>query len=108
MKRGQCLKFSGDMVKDMSLIAKYEGFKLSDWLQRINSNFDHYVQKKKATVINHIEGQYVIGKMTDSEYRKIMSSKVPKSLIQERVLHKKEAEIYRENARKALLMNIKV
>jgi len=108
MKRGQCLKFSKDMVKDMGLIAKYEGFKLSDWVQRINCNFDHFVQRKKATVIKHIEGQYVIGKMTNSEYMKIMGTEVPKSLVQERELHKKEAEMYKEHARKALLMNIKI
>lgn len=59
------IKFSKEILKDMTLIANYNSIKLSDWIKRLNTNFEILIQEKKAFTIKKLEGLWVLDKMTD-------------------------------------------
>ena len=106
MKKELPLNFSKEILKDMTLIADYKGIKLSDWIKRLNVNFEISIQKKKAFTIKKLEGLWVLGKMTDSEFKRITGKPISKAMLEERAMLQDNS--YRENARKALMINLEV
>ena len=112
MKKISDLRFSKRILKDIEIIAKFKGVKTSQLVSHlvkgIDSNLNEYVKNKKRFITEQLEGQWIFDKMSDSEFKRIMGMDIPKSLRQEKMLHKHDAEFYKEYARKALLMNIQI
>ena len=97
---------SEEFLKDIELINKYGGFTESEWLEGFYLKTSTLVKRKKALVTKYIEGDWLLGKITDLEYMELTRKKVSKALKQERFTMWQNSDLYKENARKALLMNI--
>ena len=105
MKSQASLRFSKSTIKDMEIIAKYHGIKTSDWLRRLDNNFSNFVKRKKTSVIRQLEGMWILDKITDSDFKRLTRMDIPKQLLGEKISYKRDSKLYKENARKALLMN---
>ena len=107
MKKAHVLISSKEILQDMEFIAKHEKIKLSEWIGHINYNFNVYIQIEKNKIIKEIEGKWMLDKITSEEFKRITGKYPSKTLRREKELWKKYREQYKDNARDALLMNIK-
>ena len=98
-------KNSEQFLKDIKLIDQYGGFTEAEWLDGFYLKTSSFVKRKKALVIKYIEGEWLLGKITDLEYRELTGKEVSKALKQERFTMWQNSELYKENARKAIMIN---
>ena len=105
MRKSKSIKFSKRIIEDMEIIAKHKHVKLSDWIKWLEYNFDAYIAIKKSKAIKYFEGKFILGKISNIEYKKITGYYAPKYLLREKETFQKDSEKYKENARNALLMN---
>lgn len=103
MKKKNVLKLSENALRDIELIAKYKGLKSSKLMKTLEHNFDTFIQEKRYRMGNLLETQWILNMITDSEFKSLTGEDIPIPLIREKILH--NTEKYKENARKALLMN---
>jgi len=99
-------KHSEEFLKDIELISKYGGFTQAEWLNGFYLRTFTFVKNKKALVMKYIDGDWLIGRITDAEYRELTGKEISKELKQERVTMWQNEDLYKENARKALMMSI--
>ena len=97
--------FPEDLLKDIKLIKEYGGFIDSDWYNGMSLKVSTFISMKKEDVIKHIQGDWLLWKISDSEYRELTGKEVSKALRQERLNLHQDSESYKKNARKALLMS---
>ena len=97
---------SEQFLKDIKLINQYGGFTEAEWLEAYYVKTSSLVKKKKALVMKYIEGDWLLGKITDLEYFEITGKEISKALNQERFSIWQDSERYRENARKGLMTSI--
>ena len=97
---------SEEFLKDIKLINQYGGFTEDEWLKAFYLQTSTFVRNKKAQVMKYIQGDWLLGKITDLEYMELTGKEVPKALKQERFTMWQNEDLYKENARKALMMSI--
>lgn len=108
MKKSTNLKFSKKLLRGIGLIARYKGVKTSDLTKLVNNKITAFIDMEKSHAMKQLEGQWIIDKITDSQFKKITRMDIPIYLRREKSLYKHNTQQYKENARKALLMNIKI
>ena len=99
-------KHSEEFLKDIKIINKYGGFTEDEWLKGFYLKTSSFVKRKKTLVMKYIDGDWLLGRITDSEYRELTGKEVSKALKQERFTMLQNSELYKENSRKALMMGI--
>lgn len=104
MKKEPTIKFSKEALKDLKIIAIHNGMKPSDLTKNIEMNFQILIQRKKSMVLKELESLWFFDKITTSDFKR-RGGGMSKSKIVEKLDFKKESETYKENAKKALLMN---
>ena len=95
---------SEEFIKDIRLINQYGGFTEDEWLKAFYLQTSTFVKRKKAQVMRYIQGDWILGRITDSEYRELTGKEISKELKQERATMWQNEELYKENARKALMI----
>ena len=94
---------SEEFLRDIEIINKYGGFTESEWLDGFYLKTSTFVKKKKSRVLKFIDGDWILGKISDSEYIELTGHQVSDALYRERLSFQADSERYRGNARKALL-----
>ena len=106
MKRAQSVAFSKEVLKDIGIITSQEDIKTSEWVKNFKFNFVSYIALKRASAMKKIEGKWILNRITSEEFKNLSGRYPSRSLRREKELHYKNSEKYKENARKALVMNI--
>lgn len=105
MSMKQSVSFSKQLQEDMRLIDLQKGVKPRVFMDRVVAMVERAIQERKKNAMDSIRIAYIIGKMSDTQYKKLMNGKVPASLIKRRMQHKKDSLYYLKNTREGLFRN---
>ena len=106
VKTKKSIKLSKSTLKDISIIANYQGIEPSKLTAEIlfafESSMNAHIQKEKKEVMDTLMSFYIVGRISDAEFKRITGKDAPKSLVAEREQRKVDSVRYMKNTKEAL------
>jgi hypothetical protein len=99
------ITFSKEILKDIEVIAKYRGMKASAFTKVLENVLVPAIQKRRDFIVAEAEGQWVMGKISDTQLHKFTGKVVPQSLKDRKKAYIHNSVAYKGFAKKALVVD---